>query len=200
MIPPYKLTMSHRQVLVRFTPDGKTPTLLGQPGPEGLSQGTPHGLRIEHEEATGSSFLYHCNNGALLFKTTLDGEILWQTDLSGWKTDPKLQKYTPIVPTDAIVVPGTNHLLVADGYGSSFVHVFDKNTVSTPASPSAARATAPRTRSSSTRRTESRSTRGGRARTARTPSSYPTAQTAAWSGSTRRATPCTSPRPPARPG
>jgi hypothetical protein len=120
--------MSHRQVLVRFTPDGKTPTLLGQPGPEGLSQGTPHGLRIEHEEATGSSFLYHCNNGALLFKTTLDGEILWQTDLSGWKTDPKLQKYTPIVPTDAIVVPGTNHLLVADGYGSSFVHVFDKNT------------------------------------------------------------------------
>ena len=54
------------------------------------------------------------------------GEIIWKTDLSSWRTEYK--QYWPIVPTDAIVVPGTDTLLVADGYGSSFVHMFDKHT------------------------------------------------------------------------
>jgi hypothetical protein len=38
--------------------------------------------------------------------------------------DPEMKQYTPIRPCDAIVVPGTDTLLVADGYGSSFVHAF----------------------------------------------------------------------------
>lgn len=116
------------QVLAKWSPDGTGVTLLGQPGPEFLSGGTPHGLRIEHDEKLDQSFLYHSNNNAKVIKTDLEGNIIWTADLSGWAKDPEMKQYTPIRPCDAIVVPGTDTLLVADGYGSSFVHAFDKNT------------------------------------------------------------------------
>lgn len=114
------------QALVRFASDGTKGAMLGLKGPGGLSRGTPHGLRIEHDEAQGKSFLYHANNNQLVFKTTLDGDIIWTADLSDWET--KYPQYWPVKPTDAIVVPGTDVLLLADGYGSSFVHQFNKNT------------------------------------------------------------------------
>jgi len=47
-------------------------------------------------------------------------------NLSDWKN--QYPKFWPIKPTDAVVVPGTNILLVADGYGSNFIHLFDKYT------------------------------------------------------------------------
>jgi hypothetical protein len=122
---PKKVTNA-TQVLVRFTPDGGQATLLGQPGLEGLSGGTPHGLRFEYDAGTGQSFLYHANNDATVIKTTLDGEILWRANFSAWETERP--EYWPYKPTDAIPVPGTNILLVADGYGSSFIHSLDKLT------------------------------------------------------------------------
>jgi len=70
------------QVLARFDPDGTNGVLLGEKGPAGLSQGVPHGLRYEHDEDTGADYLYHANNEALLFKTTTDGTVVWQKDLS----------------------------------------------------------------------------------------------------------------------
>jgi len=48
------------------------------------------------------------------------------SNFTDWKT--LYPKFWPISPTDAVVVPGTDTLLLADGYGSSFIHMLDKNT------------------------------------------------------------------------
>ena len=99
------------QVLVRWNADGTNGTLLGEKGPNGLSQGVPHGLRLEHDEADGKDYLYHANNEALVFKTTTDGEVLYKIDLSDWqKSKPH---FWPCRPTDATVVGDT--LYVSDG-------------------------------------------------------------------------------------
>ena len=107
---------STTRALVRFSPDGSSAELIGKPGASGLSAGTPHGLHIEHDEAVGASFLYHANNQQIVSKTDTNGQILWRTNFSNWKSE--YPQYWPIMPTDAIVVPGTDLLLVADGYGS----------------------------------------------------------------------------------
>jgi len=121
-----KTVTNTTQVLVRFSPDGSDATLLGQPGPEGLAAGVPHGLRFEYDAKANQSFLYHSNNAALVIKTTLEGKLVWKADLSDWnRTHPH---FWPIRPTQAVVVPGTDILLVADGYGSSWVHAFNKTT------------------------------------------------------------------------
>mmetsp|Transcript_13476 Transcript_13476/g.19863 ORF Transcript_13476/g.19863 Transcript_13476/m.19863 type:complete len:379 (+) Transcript_13476:59-1195(+) len=103
------------EVLMRFHEKQK-PQLLG--GASLLSKGVPHGLRLE------GNYLYHANNAQRVTKTDLDGDIVWSIDLSRWKT--LYPMYWPIVPTDAITVPGTDFLLVADGYGSHYVHTFNK--------------------------------------------------------------------------
>jgi len=66
--------------------------------PEGLSAGTPHGLRIEHDAKQGKSFLYHSNNNAKVMKSDLLGNIIWTADLTGWaKVSPQytIQTSTP---------------------------------------------------------------------------------------------------------
>jgi sugar lactone lactonase YvrE len=60
--------------LVRFSPDGTNPKLLGNDN--ALADGVPHGLNI-HFDAAGKAHLYHANNTATVHKTTLDGEIEW---------------------------------------------------------------------------------------------------------------------------
>jgi hypothetical protein len=114
---------SSTQALVRFSDGLQTATLIGDPK---LAIGTPHGLRIENDMKANKWFLYHANNAHIVTKTTLDGEIVWMTNLTDWQT--MYPQYWPILPTDAIVVPDTDILLVADGYGSSYIHLFDKNT------------------------------------------------------------------------
>eukprot|EP01052_Picozoa_sp_SAG31_P027387 SAG31_NODE_2561_length_5481_cov_2.689335_6_plen_76_part_00 len=44
---------SDTQCLVRFDKDGTNGKLLGEKGPNGLSQGVPHGLRLEHDAKKG---------------------------------------------------------------------------------------------------------------------------------------------------
>jgi len=110
------------QALVRFSPTFEA-SLSGHPL---LSQGVPHGLRIEHDPKVKQSFLYHANNAATITKTTLDGNIIWMSNFSSWQS--QYPQYWPILPTDAVVVPNTDILLVADGYGSSYIHMLDKNT------------------------------------------------------------------------
>merc|ERR1712232_1000324 len=91
-----------------------------------LTTGVPHGLRIEHDPVTKESYLYHANNDAKIIKTKLDGSVIRTTSLKSWQKEKP--QYWPIKPCDAIVVPGTDTLLVADGYGSSFIHAFNKKT------------------------------------------------------------------------
>ena len=119
-----KSVESTTYALASFDSDAENVRLLGSPGPIGLAAGTPHGLRTEHDKETGSAFLYHANNNQRVTKTTSAGEIIWSTSFSDWNVSHP--EYWPIRPTDAIVVPGTDLLLVADGYGSSFIHFLNK--------------------------------------------------------------------------
>ena len=97
--------------LVKFAPDGTNPVLLGSDNT--LAHGVPHGLNI-HSDKGGKHVLYHANNDATVHKTTLDGSILWTQ-----KWSPQMGNYKP---TDAVAPPGSDRVVVADGYGSSMIH------------------------------------------------------------------------------
>jgi hypothetical protein len=78
-----------------------------------LAFGAPHGLSF-HLEQDGHAVLYHANNQATVHKTTLEGDILWTQ-----KWPSQMGNYKP---TDVVAVPGSDRVLVADGYGSSMIH------------------------------------------------------------------------------
>lgn len=110
-------------VLLRWAPDGTgEPEVLGPTAAarQTLAQGRPHGLI--HTTEHGTEFLYHINDGkgtesaARIIKTTLEGEIIWES------VGPPVWPGVPYLPTSAVPIPGTETLLVCDGYGSSFVH------------------------------------------------------------------------------
>jgi hypothetical protein len=103
------------RALVRFAPDGTGPILLGSDNT--LAHGVPHGLNIEIDK-DGKAFLYHANNEATVHKTTLDGQVLWTQ-----KWPPQMGNYKP---TDAVVPPGSDRVIIADGYGSSMIHALKK--------------------------------------------------------------------------
>jgi len=114
------------QCLVVFTPDPVT-GLYGEGvlvGDAALSQGTPHGLRIDYSGSEAS--LYHANNNQVIRKTTLSGEMIW----TGGLMPPNNESdFWPYMPTDAVVAPpGSSNLYVSDGYGSSYVHLMDAGT------------------------------------------------------------------------
>jgi hypothetical protein len=102
----------HTRCLVRFGPDGTGAELLGPNN--SLAHGTPHGLNI-HVDKGGKAALYHANNDATVHKTTLDGQILWTQ-----RWPPQMGNYKP---TDAVVPPAGDCVVVADGYGSSMLHM-----------------------------------------------------------------------------
>ncbi len=100
------------RVLVRFEPDGSGATLLG--ADNALAHGAPHGLNIQ-VDSQGKPHLYHANNDATVHKTTVDGTVEWTI-----KWPPFMGNYKP---TDVAVPPGGGRVFVADGYGSSMIHV-----------------------------------------------------------------------------
>jgi hypothetical protein len=99
------------RVLVKFAPDGTGATLLGPDN--ALAPGAPHGLSIAIEK-DGTPVLYHANNQATVHKTTLDGTVLWTQ-----KWGAQMGNYKP---TDSVAPPGSDHVFIADGYGSSMIH------------------------------------------------------------------------------
>ncbi len=80
-----------------------------------------HGLRIAEEG--GTEFLYLANTGlGEVVKTTLDGDVVWQAGRpylgSVYAQD------RPYSPTESVLAPN-GMLYVADGYGQSWIHVYD---------------------------------------------------------------------------
>lgn len=80
-----------------------------------------HGLRLSEEG--GTEYLYLANTSlAEVVKTTLDGDVVWQAGrpyLAGVYSQDRAYS-----PTETVV--GPNGLLyVADGYGQSWIHVYD---------------------------------------------------------------------------
>lgn len=86
-------------------------------------KGGAHGLHLAREGA--EEFLYLTDPARhLVVKTTLDGQELWRADASAC-----IDLYadgTQFRPTNVATAPdGT--VFVADGYGSGFIHRFDRN-------------------------------------------------------------------------
>tara|TARA_B110000208_G_scaffold171564_1_gene213934 strand:+ start:112 stop:1515 length:1404 start_codon:yes stop_codon:yes gene_type:complete len=109
--------------LIRYAPDGTNGVLLGN---WTLAQGKPHGIKVELE-ADGKEYLYHANTAATVTKTTLDGEIIWRSNMTAeWENE---KAHWPFKPTDVMIPPTEpNTVLVADGYGRSQIHAFDRVT------------------------------------------------------------------------
>jgi len=110
-----------------------------------LAQREPHGIKYEKDEKDGGKeYLYHTNPGwedwwpspqsqhagaePAVVKTDLSGEtILWRTVLDQkWALSHNYTAFNKTRLTDVIPLPGTDYILVTDGYGSSFVHVLNK--------------------------------------------------------------------------
>ncbi|HEX7071156.1 MAG TPA: hypothetical protein VF190_10135 [Rhodothermales bacterium] len=98
-----------------FAPDG---TFLNSWGAE-FERGA-HGLTIAEEN--GREVLYLANTElAEVVKTTLDGRVLWR------RGAPDLPAYADgrtYSPTETAVAPD-GRVYVADGYGQSYIHVYD---------------------------------------------------------------------------
>jgi sugar lactone lactonase YvrE len=89
-------------------------------------KGGAHGLHIRKEGST--EFLYLCDTKrGLVVKTTLDGEEVFtlgypsQSEAYKPGADGKLIKYSPT----NLAIPPNGDIYVGDGYGSSFVNVYD---------------------------------------------------------------------------
>jgi DNA-binding beta-propeller fold protein YncE len=100
------------RALIRFNPDGTGGVLLGNDNT--LAKGVPHGLSIQ-VEPDGKEVLYHANNNATVHKTALDGTVIWTRT---WGAEMGNYK-----PTETLAGPAADRLFVADGYGSSMIHV-----------------------------------------------------------------------------
>jgi len=99
-----------------FDSDGKYVDSWGEELRGGL-----HGMSIVEEH--GTQYLYLTHTGLhKVFKATLEGEILWEL---GWPEESGVYaKQDEYKPTSIAVAPD-GRIYVADGYGKSWVHVYD---------------------------------------------------------------------------
>ncbi len=82
-----------------------------------------HGMVIVKDAGEERLLLTHTGRRDVSMMT-LDGKVLWTL---GWpKESGKYAKMEEYVPTSAVMAPDGS-LFVADGYGKSLVHKFDKN-------------------------------------------------------------------------
>jgi hypothetical protein len=83
--------------------------------------GTAHGFDLIQEE--GRELFYITDMARGLFKTSLDGQIIWHVAKPPVYDTRKELKYTP---TNVAVAPSED-VYFADGYGSWYIHHLDKN-------------------------------------------------------------------------
>lgn len=85
-------------------------------------RGGLHGMTRRQEGATEFLYLAHTTRSEVV-KATIDGEVVWTL---GWPEASGIyQKESEYHPT-AVVVANDGRMYVADGYGKSWVHVYDK--------------------------------------------------------------------------
>lgn len=102
----------HHAVAV-FEPSGKFLHAFGEE-----FKGGAHGLDLRDEN--GTEFLYHCDTRRrLVVKSDLRGESVWQAHFP--KDSGLYPSADAFCPTNVAFLPDGD-LLVADGYGSSFIH------------------------------------------------------------------------------
>lgn len=104
--------------VVVVNPDGTVARTFGKEWKGGL-----HGMALVEEG--GEEFLYLAHTGRhMAAKTTLEGEVLWT--LPWPEASGKYEKEGQYRPTGIAVAPD-GRIFVADGYGQSWVHRYDKD-------------------------------------------------------------------------
>jgi sugar lactone lactonase YvrE len=110
-------TDAEHAVLI-FSPDGKVLASWGKEWQGGL-----HGMCLRVESGVEYLYLVHTRRHEAL-KATLDGEVQWTL---GWPEASGLYgKEEEFNPT-AIAVAPDGRIFVADGYGKSWVHLYDQD-------------------------------------------------------------------------
>jgi hypothetical protein len=110
-------TDSEHAVIV-FSPDGKQLRSWGKEFHGGL-----HGMCLREEDGKDVLYLAHTRRHEIV-KTTSDGTVLWTI---GWpQASGFYTKETEYAPT-AVAVGPDGRIFAADGYGKSFVHIFDRD-------------------------------------------------------------------------
>jgi len=89
-----------------------------------------HGIRrvMEpcHDSTKQCEYLYHANNNQGLFKTDLDGNVIWaKYGQPGNETSHLMPPSHSFTPTWFDKQPGSKYLYLADGYGSSKIYIYD---------------------------------------------------------------------------
>ncbi len=113
----YVNTDTENAVLV-FEPDGKFVKAWGKD-----FRGGAHGMLIHGAAGAQSMILAHTSRHEVV-GTTLDGEVQWTL---GWpKESGSYSSAAEYAPTAVALAPD-GRLFVADGYGKSWVHVYDKD-------------------------------------------------------------------------
>jgi hypothetical protein len=110
-------TDTEEAVLV-FAPDGRLVKSWGKEFHGGL-----HGMCILREDGKEVLYLAHTARHEVV-KTTIDGEVLWTL---GWpEASGVYENENQYRPTGVAIAPD-GRIFVADGYGKSWVHAFDRD-------------------------------------------------------------------------
>lgn len=99
-----------------FAPDGK---LLRAWGKE--FQGGLHGMCLRVEDGKEVLYLAHTRRHEIV-KTTIDGKVLWTI---GWPEASGIYQNEGQFNPTAVAVGPDGRIFAADGYGKSWVHIFD---------------------------------------------------------------------------
>lgn len=104
--------------VVVFSPDGQIVDTWGKDFRGGL-----HGMCLREEEGKEVLYLAHTRRHEVV-KTTIDGKVLWTI---GWPKESGVYKNEGQYKPTAVAVAPDGRIFVGDGYGQSWVHVYDKD-------------------------------------------------------------------------
>ena len=108
-----------KDAIIRFDAEGNYIDSWGE-----AFAGGAHGLQYSREK--DGEFLYLADTARkIVVKTTLDGEELWTLECP-FEESGVYQSAEEFVPTNVAVAPNGD-FYVADGYGRSYIHQYNKN-------------------------------------------------------------------------
>lgn len=107
-----------KHAVVVFSPEGKIVETWGEEFRGGL-----HGMCLREEEGKEVLYLAHTRRHEVV-KTTIDGKVLWTI---GWPKESGAYKNEGQYRPTAVAVAPDGRIFVGDGYGQSWVHVYDKD-------------------------------------------------------------------------
>ncbi len=106
------------QAVLFLSPDGVVQGGWGKEFRGGL-----HGMTLRVERETEFLYLAHTTRGEVV-KATIDGEIVWTL---GWPEASGIYKNESEYHPTAVVTSSDGRIFVGDGYGKSWVHIYDQD-------------------------------------------------------------------------